>query len=102
MSGAISTYRITEYLFGRDPYRPSDSNLQRASYSQFPRTMSRQLLKISLNGESTNSLGNLLHYSFTLIAKIVFPDAQKEPPVFELVPTASGPIIGRILALWYC
>ena len=59
----------------------------RATQSQLPRTMPRGLLSISKDGDSTTSLGNLCHPQ----SKKMFPDVQKEPPVFQVVPTAPGP-----------
>ncbi|KAK4818676.1 hypothetical protein QYF61_017421 [Mycteria americana] len=42
-----------------------------ATYSQLPRTMSRQLLNISKDGDSTTSLGNLCQGSVTLIIRLL-------------------------------
>ena len=43
----------------------------RVTYSRLPRTISRQLLNISMNGDSTTSLGNLCQCSVALTVKSV-------------------------------
>ena len=63
--------------------------------SQLPRTMSRWLLNFSKDGDSTSSLGNLCPCSVNLTVEKVFPNVQREPPVFRFVPVASGPVTGH-------
>lgn len=63
----------------------------RDASSWLPRTMSRWLLNISIEGDSTPTLINLCQCLVSLTVKKVFPNVQKEPPVFPLVPIASGP-----------
>jgi len=53
--------------------------------------MSRELLKISKDGDSTASLGNLCQGFITLTVEKVFPEVQAERPVLQSVPIASGP-----------
>ena len=79
-------YRITERLrlegnFGGHLVQPLSSS--RTTYSWFPRTVSRQLLSIPKEGDSTISLGNFCQSLVTLTVKKVFPDVQTEPPVFQ-------------------
>ena len=57
--------------------------------------MSRQLLTVSGAGDSTTSLGNLFQCSVTLHSEKLFPDVRTELPVFQFVPTASGPVPGH-------
>ncbi|KAF1578753.1 UNVERIFIED_CONTAM: Golgin subfamily B member 1, partial [Eudyptes pachyrhynchus] len=59
--------------------------------SQLLRTMSRGLLNVSKEGGSKTSLGSLCPCSVTLTMEKVFPDVQREPPMFQFVPVASGP-----------
>ena len=59
-----------------------------------PRTVSRWLLSISKDGDSTASLGSLLQCSVILTVK-TFPDVQREPPLFQFVSVASGPVTGH-------
>ena len=59
-----------------------------------PRATSRRLLNISKDGESTTSLGNLCQCLVTSHSQKVFPDVQREPPVFQFVPIASCPVTG--------
>jgi len=55
--------------------------------------MLRQLLNISKDGDATTSLDNPCQCSVILMVK-VFPDVQREPPVFQFVPIASHPVTG--------
>ena len=69
------TFKTTQRLrlegnSGGHPVQPHCSS--RATYSQFPRTMTRQLLSISKDGDSTSSLGNLCQCLVTLIMKSCF------------------------------
>jgi len=63
------------------------------------RTMSKWLLNVSMDVDSTASLGNLLPCSVTLRkgdkGRKVFPDVQMELPVFQFVPVVSGPVTGH-------
>ena len=90
--------RVTESLklegtAGRHLVQPPCSG--RAAESWLPRTMAKQLLNISKNGESTTSLGNLCQCLVTLTLKKVFPDVKRESSVFQCVPIASGPGTGH-------
>ena len=67
----------------------------RAAQSWIPRTVSRCLWKISKVRKSTVFLGNLSQCSVTLRVKKFFSDVQREPPVFQFAPIASGPITGH-------
>lgn len=52
-----------------------------------PRTVSQWVLKVSKEGGSTTSLGNLCHCSPTHWKK--FADVQEQPLLFQLMPIAS-------------
>ena len=58
-------------------------------------SLSIWLLNISIDGDSTTLLGNLCQCLVTLTVKTVFPDVQREPPVFQFTPIASGPVTGH-------
>jgi len=42
-----------------------------------------------------NPLANLCQRLVTLTVKKVFPDVQRDPPVFQCVPTGSCPVTGH-------
>lgn len=65
-----------------------------ATLSQLPRTMSRWLLNIFKDRDSTTSLGNSCQY---LVTCQVFPDVQTELPMFQCVPITSTPVTGHHL-----
>jgi len=57
--------------------------------------MSRQLLNISKDGDSTTSLDNLCLVLSYPDSENVFPDAYEEPHVFQFVLIDSGPVTGH-------
>lgn len=59
----------------------------------FSKIMSRQLLHICKDGDSTIFLGNLCHCLVTLTADKGFHGVQREPPAFRFGTIASGPAI---------
>jgi len=67
----------------------------RTTYSSLPRTLSSYLLDISRDQDSAASPGNLFQCSVTLRVKKVFPDVQREPPVFQAAPITSGSVTGH-------
>ncbi len=81
---------------GRDLLRASGPTLcsSRATYGQLPRTMSRWLLNIS-GGGLYNLPGQPVPVLGHPHSEKVFPDVQTEPPVFQFVPIASGPVTGH-------
>jgi len=68
--------------------------IKRRASSRLPMTMSRQLLDISMVEDSTTSMSKLCQCSVTITVKL-FPDVQREPPVFQAVLTASGSVTGH-------
>jgi len=58
----------------------------RATSSQLPRTVSRQLLNISKDGDSITSLGNLCQRLLTLTVKKCFLTFRGNLPCFGLCP----------------
>ena len=78
---------------GRDLWRsPGPTSCSSwATYNKLPRTMSRCFFRISKEGNSKASLGKPCQCLVTLPVK-AFPDVQGEPPVFQFVPIASGPL----------
>ena len=57
--------------------------------------MSRWVLSISKDGDSTGLSGKPVQMLSHLHSRKVFPDVEREPPVFQFVPTASGPVTGH-------
>lgn len=85
--------RLTQSYGGHHAQTPS---LSRATSSQLPRTVSRFLLSIFEDGDSTASLGELWQCLVNLKVGKVFSDVQTEPPVFYFVLVASCPVTGHI------
>jgi len=73
----------------------SNPLLKQLPYSRLCRKSSRQVLINSREGNSTASLGSLFQCSVTLTVKKFFPHVQMELPVFQFVPIASCPVMGR-------
>jgi len=70
--------------------QPSCSS--RVTYRRLSKTRSSELLNISKDGDFTASLGNTVDHPHS---EKGFPDAQREPPVFQCVPIPSGPVTGH-------
>lgn len=64
------------------------TSLSRLTSSHFVHTMSKQLLKMSKDKDST-TCGNLHQRLVTLIVRKCFLMFRREPPVFQSVPTSS-------------
>lgn len=66
----------------------------RATLSSLPRAMSRLLLCVFKDGDSTSSLSDPCQCSVPH-SKKVFPGVQREHPVSHLVPIASSSVTGH-------
>lgn len=67
--------------------------LKQSHLEQLFQNNNRQLLNISKDENiSSMSLGNLCQCSASLRVKMCFLNGQKIPPVFQIVPTAFGPV----------
>lgn len=91
----LQNQRITNWLWEQGISRshlvqPICSS--RATQSRFARTISRQLLDISKDENTTSVCGQPVVVLSQPQSENVFPDVQKKPPVFQVVPTASGPV----------
>ena len=82
-------HRMAE--LGRDLCRSSCP----ATSRRLHRTISRWLLSISKDGDSTTSLGNLCQCRSPSQWKSVSSFVQREPPIFQFVPVVSGPVTGH-------
>jgi len=79
---------------GRDLWRSfCPFPLLRQGHLEQAASVCRCLLNISKEGDSTASQGNLCQCSVTFTVKKCL--LQREPPVFQFVPNASGPVTGH-------
>jgi len=67
----------------------------RATYSQLLRAMSRWVLSISKDGDSTNLFWQPVPVFSHPHSKKVFPDVQREHPTFQFVPIVPCPVTGH-------
>lgn len=94
-------YRITESITDWFKLEGSSGDTQvqlpctgRDTLSHLPMTMLREFFSISKDGDSMTSPANLYQFSVILMVTRVFPDVQREPLGFPIVPAASGPVTG--------
>lgn len=66
----------------------------RDTLSHLPMTMPREFFSISKEGDSTTSPNNLYQFSVILMVTRVFPDVQREPLGFPIVPAGSARVTG--------
>jgi len=67
----------------------------RATYGPLPRTMPRWLPHISKDGDAATSPGKPVPVPGHPHSEKLFPDIQREPPVFQFMPIASDPVTGN-------
>lgn len=84
------THRM--FKAGRDTWSSSGPPPPVQAGPSKARTMFKQFLNISKDGDCATPLGALCQRWVTLTVKRVFPDVQRDPPVF--LPIVSGPVNG--------